>query len=118
MAPTPRVLPHCKRVRLNKQAAPHHFRGLGHIYGTDGVTLDFGTAKFEAPADLGLARAALRIKWYHDNEINIPPVVLTDGARCWVALYGLNGNWFECEGADFATLAPLKLFPWVGFQSG
>lgn len=95
------------RMRLNKGCTPDRLRSFGHVYATDGISLFFGTERHAFPDQAHAAEPSLRLKWFSDNEVNLPILTLTDGHTCWVAIYHARQRWWECSGADFETLAPL-----------
>ncbi|HAT86414.1 MAG TPA: hypothetical protein DCS30_11010 [Rhizobiales bacterium] len=95
------------KMRLNKGCNPENLKSLGHVYATDGVSLFFGTERHAWPDDLDASGPEIKLKWFCDNEVNLPILTLTDGQTCWVAIYHNGQRWWECQGAGFETLAPL-----------
>ncbi|MFK7958362.1 MAG: DKNYY domain-containing protein [Lysobacterales bacterium] len=96
-----------KRLRLKKGQTVGQFRALGHCYGVDSASLYFGTAQVALPADFDVLSEQVALRWFSDNQINMPPITLTDGERCWSYVSSAEPYWFECGGAVFEQLTPL-----------
>ncbi|WP_103764158.1 hypothetical protein [Roseovarius confluentis] len=104
-----------KRMRLAKGRGPADLRPLGHVYATDGTQLYFTTQKVPPPDGIDLSGPGLRLRWFDENEVNMPHVALTDGAGVWMSLTTGPDRWVRLDGADFDTLAPLGedvTLPW------
>ncbi len=95
------------KMRLNKGCDPESLQSLGHVYATDGASLFFGTERHAWPKELDISLSGIRLKWFSDNEVNLPTLTLTDGQTCWLAIHHNGQHWWECKDADFETLAPL-----------
>ncbi|WP_425070622.1 DKNYY domain-containing protein [Sagittula sp. S175] len=103
-----------KGLRLSKGGALARLRSLGHVYATDGAVLFFTTKAVQPPvADVDWALAGL--KWLEEDgyDINLPPLILGDGARVWFHS-GIGtgaGEWAALEGASFEAVEPVPGVP-------
>ncbi|MGK7754730.1 MULTISPECIES: DKNYY domain-containing protein [unclassified Roseovarius] len=96
-----------KRMRLAKGSGPADLRPPGHVYATDSTQFYFSTHKVPPPDGIDLCAPGLRLRWFDENEVNMPHVALTDGAGVWMSLTTGPDTWARLDGADFDTLAPL-----------
>ncbi|WP_162652107.1 DKNYY domain-containing protein [Lentilitoribacter sp. Alg239-R112] len=96
-----------KRLRLSKSKVSSDLKSLGHVYATDGAILFFGAEVISVPTNIDMTSSKIQLKWFSDDDVNLPPIALTDGISCWVASPHYEDLWTECAGADFATLQPL-----------
>ena len=100
-----------RRMRLPKGTPPTKLRSLGHVYATDGAFLYFTNDKLTAPDGIDLTSPSLRLRWFDDNEINMPQIILTDGTAVWASLRHGSERWAQLDKADFDTVEPVPTRP-------